>query len=244
MIKNFKLTIQYNGLFFHGWQIQPDQITVQGEIESVLQSVFRGQKINLIGSGRTDSGVHALGQVANVRIDTDYKSYEIKNILNAHLNKKIWIIDCTEVNLDFHSRFSALSRVYEYHMTKSFSPFTHRRETLVKYDLNCEKLVECSNLIIGEKDFSIFCKLNCEVKNKICNVQKSVWCFDENKMTYTIQANRFLHHMVRFLIGSMIEVSRGRISIEQFGDMLSNNSDIAAVKSPPDGLYLLKVLYE
>ena len=165
MMKNFKLTIQYNGVFFHGWQMQSDQVTVQGEMESVLKSIFSDQKINLVGAGRTDSGVHALGQVANVKINTHYGSNEIKNILNSNLSKKIWIVDCVEVDLDFHSRFSALSRIYEYHITSSFSPFNNERATLIRYDLDCEKLIECSDLIIGKKNFSTFCKLNSEVKN-------------------------------------------------------------------------------
>ena len=243
-MKNFKLTIQYDGTFFHGWQFQPNQITVQGNIERVLQPIFSNQKINLVGSGRTDSGVHAMGQVANILIDTNYSPNDIKNILNARLDRKIWISDCIEVDLAFHARFSASSRYYEYHMTKIFNPFNYKRSTLIKYNINEKKLFECSDMILGEKDFSSFCKANAEVHNKICVVYKSAWAITKSNYIYQIEANRFLQHMVRLIVGSMIEVARDRYSIEQFQSMLTNQATVPAIKAPPDGLFLQRVAYD
>ena len=243
-MKNFKLIIQYDGSFFHGWQIQPDQITVQGSIEKVLSSIFLNQKISVIGAGRTDSGVHALGQVANILIDTEFSSDNIKNILNANLEKKIWITNCQETDLDFHARFSAISRVYEYHITRLFSPFDYKKATLINYDINKNKLLECSKLVKGKRDFSSFCKANSEVKNKICNVTESFWTFSESKLIYHVRANRFLQHMVRLLVGSMLEVARNKISLDEFGKLLLNKSSLSSLRAPADGLYLTKVVYE
>ena len=243
-MKNFKLTIQYDGSFFHGWQFQPDQTTVQGNIEKVMQSIFPDQKINLVGSGRTDAGVHAMGQVANIIIDTMYTPNDIKSILNAKLDRKIWISDCIETDLKFHARFCASSRYYEYHMTKKFNPFNHKRSTLMKFNINDSRLIKCSELIIGENDFSSFCKANAEVSNKICTVYKSSWTISGSNYIFHIEANRFLQHMVRLIVGSMLEVARNRYTIGQFQSMLSSQPSISAVKAPADGLYLTKVLYD
>ena len=127
--EKYQLTIQYDGSDFHGWQVQPRGRTVQGDIERALMVIYPEEKITLIASGRTDSGVHAIGQVANILIDTEYSSDNIKNILNANLEKKIWITNCQETDLGFHARFSAISRVYEYHITRLFSPFDYKRAT-------------------------------------------------------------------------------------------------------------------
>ena len=147
-LKNYKITISYDGTDLQGWQVQKTGRTVQGDIENALKKIFN-KKINLIGAGRTDSGVHALGQVANFKVSTTMTSDELKNALNGNLSRDIFIINCYEVNLDFHSRFSAVEREYIYKIQTKFTPIT--RNLSWSLDLNVidiDILHQCSKLII------------------------------------------------------------------------------------------------
>ena len=244
MIKNYKLNISYDGTNFLGWQIQKVGRTVQGDITNILSSLFKDQKINLIGSGRTDSGVHASEQIANIKLESDWDVKSLKNALNAKLENDVWISDISVESEQFHSRFSAISREYVYYITKDFSPLSRYTMWWMKYRINEDKLHKCASLIKDAIDFTRFCKANSEVKSKNCNVIISEWKITNNYLSYNIKANRFLQHMVRFLVGTMIEVSRGRIKIEEFQDLLNGKDiDLAVLKAPANGLCLKKVTY-
>ena len=245
--KNFKLTIQYLGTPYNGWQYQPNRPTVQGEIESAFIKILHKNKqnINLIGSGRTDSGVHAIGQIANIIINTDLSSNDLKNALNANLSNNIFIKSCEEVNLDFHSRFSAIKRSYFYKISQKYSPFLNNREWFNESSLDLDLLDYSAKSILGNHDFTLLSKFNPDLKNRECVIHESYWSFVDNKLIYNITSNRFLHHMVRYIVGTMIEVAKQNILMDNFLDLLNNReSGCPIFRAPSDGLYLNKVYYE
>ena len=245
--KNFKFIIEYLGTHYRGWQFQPNCQTIQGEIESALKKILHKdiQDINLIGSGRTDSGVHALGQVANVAINTSMSAIDLKNAINANINDDIFIKESLEVDLNFNSRFSAKRRSYIYKICKNKSPFINDRKWFNSSNFNKDLLMKCSKFVMGENNFSSFSKNNPDIKNKICTIYLSEWNFFESELIYRIEGNRFLHHMVRYLVGTMVEVSQGKVSLDDFKDLLNNQSNrLNIFKAPAHGLYLHKVCYD
>jgi tRNA pseudouridine38-40 synthase len=245
MRKNFKLTIQYDGTDFHGWQVQAKGRTVQGDIENALAKIYPEEKINLIGAGRTDAGVHALALTANINLSSKLTSNQLNQALNGNLDRDIQISSITEVEENFHARFSATAREYEYRLVKYFSPINRHFSTTLKWDIDSEKIDKCVDLLLGEHDFSSFCKANAEVNNKICTVFVAKWSELNDQCIFTIKANRFLQHMVRFLVGTIIEVGRGRYSILDFQKLLNNeSSNKTVVRAPSQGLFLKKVYYD
>ena len=239
------MTIQYDGTNLHGWQVQKNGRTVQGELQDALQKIFKNQKINLIGSGRTDSGVHALGQIANIKLDTDMENESLLNAVNGNLdNNDITITNVDKVNSDFHSRFSALKREYIYKISTEYSPIGRDYYWSIQEEIDTQKLHDCAKLIVGEHDFTQLSKKNDEIDNKICNIYLSEWDIFENKIHYKIIANRFLHHMVRYLVGTMIEVSKNRsFTTNDFDLMLQGKDREQIFRAPSKGLYLKKIYY-
>ena len=239
------MTIQYDGTNLHGWQVQKNGRTVQGELQDALQKIFKNQKINLIGSGRTDSGVHALGQIANIKLDTDMENESLLNAVNGNLdNNDITITNVDKVNSDFHSRFSALKREYIYKISTEYSPIERDYYWSIQEEIDIQKLHDCAKLIVGEHDFTQLSKKNDEIDNKICNIYLSEWDIFENKIHYKIIANRFLHHMVRYLVGTMIEVSKNRsFTTNDFDLMLQGKDREQIFRAPSKGLYLKKIYY-
>jgi tRNA pseudouridine38-40 synthase len=245
MIKNYKLEIAYDGSSFSGWQIQKNANTIQDSIESALKKIMKIDNINLIGSGRTDAGVHANNQCANVLLDTKMTCEQIKKAINSKLSNNILIKNCIEVNLEFNSRFSAKRREYIYYITDDFSPMNRYFFWQNKRKLNKDKLEKCAAMIIGEYDFSLFSKASSETKNKICTIYQSSWKFENKFISYKIAGNRFLHHMVRLLVGTMVEVSIGTLSLDQFSSLLKlEKIKASAVRAPARGLFLNKIHYE
>tara|TARA_B100000029_G_scaffold509079_1_gene597456 strand:+ start:121 stop:864 length:744 start_codon:yes stop_codon:yes gene_type:complete len=243
---NYKLTIKYDGTDFCGWQSQSNGQSVQNKIESALKIIFKNQDINLIASGRTDAGVHACGQVANVKIKTDMSSSEFRKALNGNLCNSIFVSECDIVEDDFHARFSAVKRRYEYAIVKKYTPFRRKYYWNVNCKgLNEQKLRDCASLILGEHDFTNYSKKNPDIDNKICHIYTSKWMFLSDKLVYVIEANRFLHHMVRYLVGTMIEVSKSNISINDFTLNLNpDNKKNNIFKAPSIGLFLDRVFYD
>ena len=174
------MTIQYDGTNLHGWQVQENGRTVQGEIEAAVQNIFKNQKINLIGAGRTDSGVHALGQTANIKIDTDMDANSLLNAINGNLKiDDIYILDCKEVKNEFHSRFSASKREYLYKISSKYNPINRKYYWDIPERLDIEKLNKCANLVLGEHDFTLLSKKNEDLNNKICFIYNSNFCISK-----------------------------------------------------------------
>jgi len=246
-IKNFKLTIQYDGTCYSGWQIQKEQKTVQGLLKSCVQKIVKSESVNLTGSGRTDSGVHSLGQVVNFKVNTNMSSLDFKKAMNANLPNDIRVSRSEVVDEDFNSRYSAKKREYLYMIKKSVSPFDYKYYHLSKSSIDINVLNECAEIILNNNDFSNFCKHSPDVDNYLCSVDHSLWevKLEESVVQYRIRANRFLHHMVRMLVGTMLAVSGGSISLEKFKKMFDECSDRnRVVTAPSKGLYLFKVYYE
>ena len=243
--KNFKLTIQYDGTDFYGWQVQAKGRTVQGDIEKALSIIYPEEKITLLGAGRTDAGVHALGITANVKLPSKLSSNELLQALNGNLNQDVRIDSTEIVEDDFHARFSATAREYEYRFVKLFSPVSRNYTTPLKWEIDKNLLNECAELLPGKHDFTSFCKATAEVDNKICTVFFSNWEESDEMLIFKIKANRFLQHMVRYLAGTMLEVARGRYALSDFNSLLRNKKTKAVVvRAPAQGLYLKKVYYE
>ena len=243
--KNVKITIQYDGTCYSGWQIQKDQDTIQGKLKECIESIVQESNVNIIGSGRTDSGVHALGQVANFKVDSDMSDLDFKNAINAKAPKDIRIIKVEIVDENFNSRFSALKREYVYKIKKIASPFDYKYCWNYRYSFKIDKLKECSQIILSNNNFYNFCRHSPDVDSYLCSIDASDWIFHDNDLIYTIKANRFLHHMVRMLVGTMLEVARDRVDIDDFKELFNaetkNNKVLTA---PARGLFLSKVYYE
>jgi len=238
------LTIQYDGSDFHGWQMQAKGRTVQGDIEYALSVIYPEEKITLIGAGRTDAGVHALGQVAHIKLPSKLTPKELQQALNGNLQQDVRIDFVEDSDNHFHARFSASAREYEYHMVKYFSPITRNYTTPLKWEIDSTLLKECADILPGKHDFTSFCKATTETDNKLCSVHSSVWEESERMLIFRIRANRFLQHMVRYLVGTMLEVSRGQYSLTDFINLLANEKTEAVIlRAPAQGLFLKKVYY-
>ena len=238
------MVVQYDGSSFHGWQFQPNVRTVQGDIEAAFSTIYPSEKITLIGAGRTDTGVHAIEQVANIKLPTKLSTKEIQNALNGNLKKDVRIDNVEEMEKNFHARFSAVSREYEYHIVKFFSPIKRNYTVSLKHKIDFKLLVECSEMLIGEYDFDSFCKSTSEVENKNCLVYYSTWEESSDMYIFKIKANRFLQHMVRYLVGTMLEVARGKYTIRDFKNLITNaNTTKIVLRAPAKGLFLRKIYY-
>jgi tRNA pseudouridine38-40 synthase len=243
MLRNIKLEIEYDGTDFYGWQVQPNLRTVQGEIEDKLHTILQ-QKVDLIGAGRTDAGVHALVQVANFKTENHLEVEEILRGLNGLLPDDIVIKSAEEVDLDFNARYNAKSRVYHYRIFLGKTAILRRYVWEVSYTLNLYTLFQAVCKIEGKHDFSSFCVAESAKENNGCEVMKASWKQSENEMIFTIEADRFLHTMVRSLVGTLIEVGRGYFSVEDFANIMeAKDRRKAGPTAPACGLYLVEVKY-
>jgi len=239
------LTIQYDGTDFHGWQVQAKGRTVQGDIENALSIIFPEEKISLFGAGRTDAGVHALGLVANIKLPQKLSANELRKAINGNLSQDVRIDSAEVVEDKFHARFSATAREYEYRLAKTYSPVTRNFTAPLKWKIDTKVLMDCAEILIGEHDFTQFCKATAEVDNKNCIVFDSQWKETSELLIFSIKANRFLQHMVRYLVGAMLEVGRGRYAVSDFNNLVNNTkSEAVVVRAPAKGLFFKKINYE
>lgn len=242
---NYKLIIQYDGTNYSGWQIQENAITIQGKITEALE-ILTKEKINLIGAGRTDSGVHALGQTANFRLEKELDLYKFKFQLNSILPSDISIIDITPVDEEFHSRFDAKKRSYMYLFNKIKSPFFYKYATMIKTNMNFDinSLNNHSKLFLGEKDFTSFCRKNTETQNKICCVYNAHWKETKGLIIFYIEADRFLHSMVRTITGTILALNNNLIYPAEIENIFeAKNRDLSGEAVPSKGLFLYKIKY-
>ena len=238
------MTLQYDGSDFHGWQVQAVGRTVQGDIENALSVIYPNEKITLLGAGRTDAGVHALGQTAHINLPTKLSPDELLQAINGNLGQDVRIDHVEKADDDFHARFSATAREYEYQIVKHFSPVTRNYTTPLKFKVDVEVLNKCADILPGEHDFTSFCKATAEVDHKLCNVHFAKWEESKERLIFRVKANRFLQHMVRYLVGTMLEVARGRYTLTGFESLLNNKQTKAVVvRAPAQGLFLKKVDY-
>ena len=241
---NVKFTIKYKGTNYSGWQIQKKQSTIQGELKKAFQILFPDQEINIIGSGRTDAGVHAFGQVASVHLPENIELDKIFKSINGIIPNDIYISNYQILDENFNARYSAKYRMYKYYIRKEFSPFHSDTAWYIKDYIDYQKLQECTDLLKGEHTFITLSKNNPDIINKTCFVYESFWQKHNNELIYTIKANRFLHHMVRFIVGTSIEVAKSKLMKDDFFQMINNCSTKSPICAPPKGLFLYEVLYD
>jgi len=243
-MSRYKITVQYDGLDFSGFQSQKNLNTIQDKIEHSLSFLNENNLIRLSGASRTDSGVHALGQVAHFDFDTDLSLNAIKRAINARLPIEIRIIDIIEVDDQFHSRFDAIKKEYLYQCCLTDNPLLAKNHFIVK-KINFEILKDLETELLGKHDFLSFSKFDIEKKNTICEIFKSKWTLEDDKLFYIIEGNRFLHHMVRYLVGTMIACMEGKIAKKDFLSLLDNPIKNARLfKAPAHGLILNRIFYE
>ena len=239
------IKFSYLGTEFHGSQRQPNGITVQETMEQALKMIFR-EEVPLTFAGRTDAGVHAREMYAH--FDIDFQIPDADHIcfrLNGILPNSIAIYDIVPVTDEAHARFTAKSRTYEYHIVDHKDPFSHDLATRVRPGLDFNAMNEAAKYLIGKQDFASFCRSNTDVKTTICDLSFAQWEVKENgHAVFTITADRFLRNMVRAVVGTLFEVGRGKMTVEQFAKVIAQHSRSAAGDSAPaEGLYLTEVRY-
>lgn len=242
-MKNYKLKIQYDGTAYAGWQVQKNAETIQERLINSVKLVT-GEEVNLIGSGRTDAGVHALGQIANFKSEIEYDLFKLKHSLNAVLPQDISVISMEKTYEDFHARFDAKKRTYIYLFSKYKSPFWGKYSYRFYGELKCPELNLLSGYMLGRKDYTSFSRKNSDTKNKICTVYSMGWRETGNLVIFKIEADRFLHGMVRTIVGTLLKTSRMGLGPYSLEEIFSARDRTAAGEAvPPNGLFLFKVKY-
>ncbi|MEJ2543683.1 MAG: tRNA pseudouridine(38-40) synthase TruA [Calditrichaceae bacterium] len=237
-----KLTIEYDGTAYCGWQFQKKQVSIQEEIERALSIIFK-LDIRIIGAGRTDTGVHARNQIAHLNIP-EYDLDKLKQSLNGLLKQDIRIKDVQACAADFHARFDAKERRYRYHICQQPTAIHRAFAWQVYFPVNIALMQEGADVIAGTKDFKSFCKVKSNVKNHLCQIFKSHWLIRDDLLVYEIAANRFLHGMVRAIVGILIDLGRGRIDIKLLKHIINSKDRTQVLNiAPAHGLFLEKIVY-
>ena len=242
-MRNIKLIIEYDGTDFVGWQRQPNGRSVQQVLEESIEQITQ-KKISIVGAGRTDSGVHARGQVANFFTDSIFTKNDFFRALNGVLPEDVVIHSVEEAGESFSARFSATEREYRYFISKKPTAIDRKYTWHLSYELNVDAMNAVCSKILGVHDFQSFCKSEADVDHYLCEINESHWKQDGNNLVLTIRANRFLHGMVRALAGTMVNVGRGYTSLEEFNEIFQAKDRTRAGQSaPPHGLFLERVVY-
>lgn len=244
MMKRYFIKLAYNGKNYHGWQIQENAHTVQAEINEKL-SLILGQTINVVGCGRTDTGVHAREyyshfEIADISIDLN----SLIGKLNNFLPNDISIQNIFEVKPELHARFSAISRTYKYYISTKKNPFKSEFSYFFHIPLNIAEMNKASRFLVDFSDFTSFSKLHSGTNNNICKISFAQWELKNDMLVFTITADRFLRNMVRAIVGTLLEVGKGKLTAEDVIQIIESKSRSGAGFSvPAEGLFLEKVEY-
>lgn len=244
--KNIRLILAYDGTHYHGWQRQKRGTTIQGIVEEKLQ-VMVGESVKLLASGRTDAGVHAVNQVCNFKTGSTIEPEAIRKGLNSLLPDDIHIKDAKYVPLDFHARYSARSKTYEYRVLNRPGPDIFRRRYVwhVRSGLDIQKMQKCLSLLEGKHDFSSFQSSGSGITDPVRSMTRAaIHGPEDGLLRFVFDADGFLRHMVRNIVGTMIEVGLGKTDPERFKEIFdSKDRRLAGVKAPAQGLFLMNVQY-
>jgi len=237
------LELSYNGKAYHGWQNQPNAISVQEVMENALTTLIKAP-INVVGAGRTDAGVHALQMFAHFDCTLKLDLLKFKYKLNSFLPKDIAVHDIFEVKKDAHARFDAVSRTYLYRISKEKNVFNFDRAYQIKTELDIKKMNEASMILLDYTDFKCFSKSNTDVKTFNCKIVKADWEEKGNELHFTIKADRFLRNMVRAIVGTLISIGSGKMDTQDLHAIIkSKNRSEAGFSVPAHALYLSKIAY-
>jgi tRNA pseudouridine38-40 synthase len=244
-MRNLKLTLAYDGSMFHGWQVQPGIPTVQGELEQAIGRLFN-HGVHVIGSGRTDAGVHAHGQVANVHTERSMDTDAVLRGANALLPPAIRIVTVEEVAPEFHARHSAKSKTYEFHVWRHpiVSPFHCRYVYPYRYRLSEQAVTAATAQFVGTHDFTSFCSTETVIENRVRTVFEAEWDYGEPSWIFRIRGSGFLQHMVRIVTGTLLEAGGGRVLPESIPAIIgARDRSRAGPTLPSIGLHLVSVEY-
>lgn len=242
-MQNYKIVIEYDGTPFNGWQNQKDSNnTIQGNIERSLNILIK-EKISITGAGRTDAGVHALNQIANFRTTGKIDEVKFCKSLNALLPDEISVKDVCKVPDDFHARYSAIAREYEYRISLRRRSIERNYCYFLKHKIDIEKIQNAVELFTGEHSFKSLCKNKEDKHDFKCQVFVLKINSDDELIKITIKANRFLHSMVRALTGTLVEIGRNKLSISEVKKNFKKGERIKAYYLPANGLFLKKIYY-
>ena len=244
-MQRYYFEISYNGTPFSGWQRQPKDKSVQEEIEKCFTKLNSNQPIEIVGCGRTDTGVHAHHYIFHVDLPENFIIENIVAKLNRMLPFSIAVQNCFPVLQDEHARFSATARTYRYFINFKKDPFKQDQSLYMPYAIDFDLMNEAAKLLIGTKDFTSFSKLHTDVKTNICTVTNAVWVkLDEDNAYFEITANRFLRNMVRATVGTLLDVGKGNLESKEINRILEEkNRSSASTSIAAHGLYLWKIEY-
>ena len=238
------IKLAYNGNNYHGWQYQPNAASVQETLNKAV-SVILNTEINLMGAGRTDTGVHAKEMYAHFDFE---KPFDIKSSihkLNSYLPKDIVVYDIIPVKDDAHARFDAHKRTYEYHINSFKDAFLQDGSWYFHQELDLDLMNKASKLLFDHIDFQCFSKVNTDVNTFDCTIFEAYWKQENNQIVFTISANRFLRNMVRAIVGTLVNVGLHKITLDNFNEIIkSKNREKAGFSVPAHGLYLTKIEYD
>jgi tRNA pseudouridine38-40 synthase len=236
--------ISYNGSNYHGWQNQANATGVQQIVEDALSKLMRS-KIEIVGSGRTDSGVHCRQQFFHADVEKEISTKDLMHRLNAFLPKDIAIHSIQKVKDDAHARYDARERSYEYHITTKKNPLLTGYSHYFFKPLDVELMNKAAKLLLGEHDFTSFSKVNTDVNHFICTIKKAKWTKKDGLLIFEITANRFLRGMVRAIVGTLLDVGTKKISVHDFKEIIKGKDrKKAGMNVPAEGLFLTKVIYK
>lgn len=244
-MQKFLLKIAYDGSCYHGWQVQPNGISVQEVLEAALTKIAK-TKIIVVGSGRTDTGVHALAQFAHLYFPLAMTPQQIRLALRTKLPDSIRVTEVHLIKDDLHARFTASKRSYKYILTRAKNPFNRLYKSFVPYHkLDVEIMRQAAEYLLGEHNFASFCKPNPQIPNTVCNLTQLDIREEDKDIVFYLSANRFLHNMVRRLVGTLISFSHNNYDpkmMQELIDVQEGNQNIIFT-APPNGLYLFNVEY-
>ncbi len=240
----YLICFSYKGTNYHGWQVQPNEVTVQSVLTDSLSLVLR-QNIELTGAGRTDAGVHAKRMAAHFDFDGEIVDFvALTNKLNSLLPTDISIFEIKRVADDFHARFDAKSRTYKYYISRRKNPFFSELSAKITFPLDVDKMNLAAKALFDYTDFTSFSKVHTDTKTNNCKIMRADWQYEGDFLVFTIQADRFLRNMVRAIVGTMLEVGKGKLDEQAFRDVVEGkNRCLAGTSAPAEGLYLCDVEY-
>lgn len=244
-MQNYKILIQYDGTNYHGWQMQANGRTIQGELTRVL-SLLEGRSVTVYGAGRTDAGVHAEAQVANFFLERAFEPERLRDAINGNLERDIRVMKVEAVGDDFHARFSAKKKTYRYRIFTGavISPFDYRYALHYHGSLNPEAMREAAAVLAGTHDFSAFTVADSEVENHVRTLQRLEIQVDKDWLTVYASADGFLRYMVRNIVGTLLDIGRGHRQSDEMRDILeSRDRNRAGAMAKAHGLTLLKIDY-
>ena len=237
------LNLAYDGSVYHGWQKQENAISVEETIENAFFKLL-GKNIEIIGCGRTDTGVHAKYYIAHFEYNLEIDK-EIVYKLNSILPNDIAIYKCYKTNGNFHARFDAISREYKYYIHFKKEPFLFNRSYYMNKELNIELMNDACKILLLNNDFISFCKKGADNKTTICELMLAKWEIENNQIVFTIKADRFLRNMVRSIVGYMINIGLDKITLNKFIEIIEQKkSNQTGFSAPACGLYLTNVTYD